>query len=254
MIVIKSPEEISLMQEGGQKLGRILQELLLSAKPGTPLLEIEKLAQSRIRETGGEPSFMTVEGYKWATCLCVNEGVVHCIPTGRILETGDILTVDIGLLYRGFHTDTASTIVIGGEKKAGSRIRDFLNTGEDTLYHALNKARPGNHIGDISREIQSGIEDKGYHVVRTLVGHGVGRILHEEPQIPGYIKMDIEDTPVIRKGMTLAIEVIYGQGTGTVVYDNNDGWTIATKDRSVSAVFEHSIAVTADEPLILTKI
>jgi methionyl aminopeptidase len=197
---------------------------------------------------------MSVEGYKWATCLCVNEGVVHCIPTRRVLDAGDVLTVDIGLLYKGFHTDTASTVVVGGESETGDRIRDFLTTGKDALYNAIKKAKPGNHIGHLSREIQTIIEGKGYHIVRTLVGHGVGRILHEEPQIPGYLKAEVNDTLVIKEGMTLAIEVIYGEGTGTVIYDNEDGWTISTKDGSISAVFEHSIAVTAKEPLILTKI
>jgi methionyl aminopeptidase len=254
MFDIKSPAEIAIMRAGGQKLGQILHELVSVVKPGISLMDIENLAQQKIKQSGGTPSFMTVEGYHWATCLCIDDEVVHGIPTNRRLKAGEVLTIDVGLLYQGFHTDTAHTCIVGGEKAAPEAVREFLKVGENTLYRAIDKARVGNRIGHISQEIQSGIEGSGFHIVKTLVGHGVGRILHEEPQIPGFLKSDIEMTPMLKAGMTIAIEIIYAIGNGTIIYDNNDGWTLATKDGSLSAVFEHSLAITNSEAFILTKI
>jgi methionyl aminopeptidase len=254
MIDLKTPAEIAVMREGGRKLGLIRDELVGFAKPGVTLLDIENQAQEKIKAAGGTPSFSTVEGYKWATCLCIDDEVVHGIPTSRKLKPGEVLTIDVGMVYQGFHTDTAYTSIIEGQDQFSDEVRRFLDTGEKTLYNAIAKARPGNRIGHISREIQTGIEGSGYHIVRTLVGHGVGRTLHEEPMIPGFLKGNIEDTVMLKKGMTIAVEIIYAMGSGAIIYDNNDGWTLATKDGSLSAVFEHSLAITDSEALVLTKI
>jgi methionyl aminopeptidase len=254
MFDLKTPAEIELMREGGQKLGRILADLVKSAKAGMSLLDIEMSAQKMIKDAGGTPSFMSVEGYKWATCLCIDDEVVHGIPTKRILKNGELLTIDIGLIFRGFHSDTAYSFIIGGNEHASDEIKRFLDVGENTLYKAIDKAKLGNRIGHISKEIQTGIEGNGYHIVKTLVGHGVGRTLHEEPQIPGFLHTDINHTPKLQIGMTIAIEIIYAMGSGAIIYDNNDGWTLATKDGSLSAVFEHSLAITDSEALVLTKI
>lgn len=241
------------MREGGQKLGVILQELLVVAKPGVTLLDIEELAQKRIKEAGGTPSFQTVPGYKWATCLCINEVVVHGIPTSYVLREGDVLTIDIGMVYKGFHTDTAWTKIIGDQKtKKRAQHETFLATGEEALWHAIGKAQVGKRIGDISLAIQEIVEGAGYGVVKSLVGHGVGKELHEPPQIPGYLRGRIEHTLPLAEGMTIAIEVIYAMGKPTVEYANDDGWSIATQDKSVSACFEHTVGITKDGPLVIT--
>ncbi len=253
MIDIKTPDELVAMTEGGKKLGVILQQLLAASKPGISLLAIESQAMDLIAKTGGSPSFVTVPGYRWATCLCVNEVVVHGIPTERKLSEGDVLTIDVGMFYKGLHTDTAWTKIVGrAQGKEQSEKERFLKVGEDALWKAIDQARAGNHVGYISQAIQSTIEKAGYGVVRTLVGHGVGKGIHEEPQIPGLLKGRIEDTPELCSGMTIAIEVIYTMGSPVVVYDNDDGWSIATKDRSLSSVFEHTVAITGGVPIVLT--
>lgn len=255
MIDSKIPQEIAIMQEGGTKLGVILQKLLEYAQPGVSLLSIDTMADEFIREAGGEASFKTVPGYRWATCLCVNEVVVHGIPTERVLGQGDVLTIDIGILYQGFHTDTAWTKIIANrESRIANREEKtkFLHAGQLALERAINQAKIGNRVGHISQTIQQIVEGAGYGVVRTLVGHGVGRTLHEEPQIPGILKTSIEQTPELTEGMTIAIEIIYAAGSPVVVYDNDDGWSIASKDRSLTAVFEHTVAVTQKGPIILT--
>lgn len=254
MITPKTPEEIAIMAEGGAKLGSILQKLLAMAQPGVILLDIEARAQKLIREADGEASFKTVKDYKWATCLCVNDVVVHGIPNAYTLKDGDLITIDVGILYKGFHTDTAWTEIVKSEKsKVKSEIQEFLRVGEDALWHAIAQARAGNRIGHISQAIQKNVEGAGYGIVKTLVGHGVGKELHEEPQIPGFLKNSVESTPELVPGMTIAVEVIYAMGHGSVVYSNNDGWSIGTKDGSLSAVFEHTIAITDGEPEVLTK-
>ncbi len=250
MIFPKTPEEISVMREGGAKLGAILQKLLQKVTPGVSLLEIESLANQLIRDAGGEASFKTVKGYKWATCLCVNDVVVHGIPTDRHLKGGDLLTIDVGMLYKGFHTDTAWTKIIGPQNE---EVNKFLKTGEDALWQAIAQARAGNRVGHISQAVQKVVEGAGYGIVKTLVGHGVGRELHEEPQIPGFLKSPIETTTELVLGMTIAVEVIYSMGSGAVVYINDDGWSIGTRDGSLASVFEHTIVINDGKPEVLTQ-
>jgi len=251
MIPIKSSKDIEAMREGGHKLGDILAKLMTLSVPGVTLSEIEKKAVDMIHEAGGVPSFSTVEDYKWATCLCLNEQVVHGIPNKRVLKAGDVFTIDIGMIYKGFHTDTARSLIVGNGKD--EKKERLLQVGRETLEKAIAVARPGNHIGDISKVIETNIKGAGYSIVESLTGHGVGRKLHELPQIPGYIKGDIAKTPTIAVGMTLAIEIIYAEGNGEIWYTNDDGWTLETKDKSLTAVFEHSIAVTESENLVLTR-
>ncbi len=253
MIDLKTEEEIGIMHEGGQILGNILRELIAKASAGDNLLDIEKHAVTMIQEAGCLPSFPTVEGYTWATCLCVNDAIVHGIPKDRLLLEGDILTIDVGLIHKGFHADTAWTKIIQSEEGKGEKEK-FLRVGEETLWKAIEQVKPGNHIGDISRVIQQNIEGAGYSIIKSLVGHGVGKNLHEDPQIPGYLTSSIEDTMILSPGMTLAIEVIYAMGSGKTRYDENDGWTIRTRDRSVSAVFEHSVGIGEKGTLVLTGV
>lgn len=255
MTDLKTPEQLAVMAEGGHKLGLILQDLLEMSQPGVSLLEIENRAQELIKKSGGTPSFQTVEDYRWATCLCVNDVVVHGIPTKYILMEGDVLTVDVGLLYGGWHTDTAWTKIIHGPGYVVSSTLDkFVDSGRVALEHAIDQAQAGKRIGDISQALENKITGDGYAVVRTLVGHGVGRELHEDPQVPGFLRGPVEKTLELQPGLTIAIEIIYSSGRGEIVYDNDDGWTIATKDGSLAAVFEHTVAITASGPRVLTRI
>lgn len=252
----KSQEEIQIMTEGGRKLGNIRDALLEFAHPKVTLLQVEEHAQELIEKSGGTPSFKTVGGYAWATCLCVNDVIVHGIPTMYELRDGDLFTLDIGLLYKGFHTDTAWTMTVGGNTSISGGITahsHFRSVGEAALEGAIREAKIGNRVGDISRAIQTTVEGAGYSVIRALVGHGVGRMLHEEPQIPGYLRGSVADTPELVEGMTIAIEVIYAEGASGVMYKGDDGWSIATRDGSLSAVFEHTIAITKNGPSVLTK-
>jgi methionyl aminopeptidase len=256
MIDIKTPEEIKVMREGGQKLGVILHTLMGFAQIGVSLMEIELKAQELIKLAGGTPSFMTVEDYKWATCLCINDDVVHGIPTQYKLIAGDVLTIDIGMIFKGFHSDTAdSKIIVQADTSSDIEYKNkatFLSVGRLALDKAIGQAKAGNRVGQISQTIQNIIEGAGYSIVKSLVGHGVGRKLHEDPQIPGFLRGNIESTPLLKSDMTIAIEIIYAQGKGAVIYKNEDGWTIATADGSLSAVFEHSIAITDGPALVLT--
>jgi methionyl aminopeptidase len=254
MIHRKTNEEIAIMREGGKKLGTILLELIEIATPGVSLIDIEKHANTLISKTGGAASFKTVKGYQWATCLCVNEVVVHGIPTEQLLKDGDMLTIDIGLLYGGFHTDTAWSKIIGVDSSPEKQAKEkFLRVGQETLVAAIALCKVGNRIGQISHSTQTIVEGAGYSIVKTLVGHGVGHELHEEPQVPNYARGSIESTYQFLGGETIAIEPIYAMGDGSIVYENDDGWTLATRDRSLTAVFEHSIAVTQDGPIVLTR-
>lgn len=255
MIDIKTPAEIADMREGGRRLGNILQELLDFSTPGVILTDIEKKADELITKNGATASFKTVSGYHWATCLCVNEIVVHGIPGDYILKDGDVLTIDIGLIYKGFHTDTAGTKIISNSQFSISNFKEkekFLKIGKLALERGIAAAKIGNRIGDISKVVQETIETAGYSIVKSLVGHGVGRQLHEEPQVPNYLRGAIENTLPLREGMTIAIEPIYAEGKGEIVYENDDGWTLATRDRSLTSVFEHSIAITLNGPVVLT--
>jgi methionyl aminopeptidase len=227
---------------------------LVFSQPGTVLNDIEALARKLISQSGGTPSFTTVGDYKWTTCLCVNDEVVHGIPTDRKLVSGDVFTIDIGMIYDGFHTDTASSIIVGGDNAVvPESTKQLLKTGKAALESAIKVAHAGNRVGHISQAIQQSIESAGYGIVKQLVGHGVGRTLHEEPQIPGFLRSDKAKTPELTEGMTIAIEVIYAQGSGAVIYANDDGWTISTRDGSLSAVFEHTLAITTHDPIVITR-
>ncbi|MBI5621148.1 M24 family metallopeptidase [Candidatus Gottesmanbacteria bacterium] len=272
MIIPKTSVELDRMREGGAKIGVILKKLLDKAQPGVSLLAIEAYADQLIHESGGEASFRTVKGYKWSTCLCVNDVVVHGIPNEYVLQDGDVLTIDVGLLYEGLHTDTAWTKIVKSQKSKvkSERVKKklgfapeslalmnekekFLAIGEHAMWQGIAQVRAGNRVGHISQAVQKIIEGAGYGIVKTLVGHGVGRELHEEPQIPGFLKSPIETTPLLVRDMTIAVEVIYARGKGAVVYTNDDGWSIGSRDGSLTAVFEHSVVVTDGEPEVLTQ-
>ncbi len=245
----RTESELKLMRVSGRITAQALKQVLVAVKPGINLMQLEDIAIKAIKSAGGKPSFMTVPGhdgknYQWATCLTVNEEVVHGIPrAGVVLKVGDVLSIDIGAVYQGWHTDAAWSVVVDKEPSM------FLMAGEKALWKAIEQAVEGKRVGDISNAIQTVIEGAGCSVVRSLVGHGVGRELHEDPQIPGIGKSGTG--PVLKSGMTIAIEAIYTQGRGEVVLED-DGWTISSKDGSLGGLFEMSVIVGKKKAEVLT--
>ena len=255
MINIKNEEDIKIMTVSGHILAETLFEVLKHVKPGVSEIELDKLADKLIVEKGGEPGFKKVEGYHHATCISTNDVVVHGIPSNYRLKERDVIGIDCGVYYKGFHTDMSETIRVRSQefKIQNDEVDKFLQTGKKALEEGIKAAKLGDHVGDISKTIQDIVENGGYSIVRSLVGHGVGRNLHEEPEVPGYLSGNINKTPVLKEGMTIAVEVIYNMGKNEVVLANNDGWTIKTKDGSFSGVFERTIAITGNGTIILTK-
>lgn len=250
MIHLKKEKEIQSMKKGGKILADVLFEVLKYAKPGVSELELDALAEKLIREKGGESGFKKVPGYKHTICVSTNNVVVHGIPTTYKLREGDVLGIDCGVYFEGFHTDMAETIRIKSQKEDAIDI--FLKTGKFALEEAIKQVKPGNRIGHISKTIQDIVEGGGYSVVRTLIGHGVGRQLHEEPEVPGFLNKNIKKTPLLVEGMTIAVEVIYNMGKKEVVLNRDDGWTIMTADGSISGLFERTVAITKEGQQALT--
>ena len=244
-------DKIKKMTHAGKILGEVLEQVCQSVKPGITEIELDELAEKLIVEKGGEPGFKKVPGYKHTICVSTNDVVVHGIPKKRVLKEGDIIGIDCGVYYEGYHTDMAETVVVG--KTEDENVLDFLRIGKDALFSAIKEAKPHNRVGNVSKAMQEGVEGNGYSIVRTLVGHGVGKELHEEPEIPGYLYGKIERTPLLKVGMTIAVEVIYNMGEKEVVYDGTDDWTIATSDGSLSGLFERSLLITESGPKLLTR-
>ena len=242
----KTDQDIKTMKKAGEICAQALKKVLDEIRPGVSLKELDEIAESEIKKQGASAAFKTVDNYAATICTTVNEQVVHGIPTDRILKDGDIVGIDIGAFFQGFHSDLAITVPVGEIDKQKEK---FLKIGQKTLEVAIEKAKVGNTIGDISETIQKGIEQAGYSVVESLTGHGVGRQLHEDPMVPGIGKSGTGSK--ILKNMTLAIEVIYAQGSGDVVLEH-DGWTISTRDGSLSGLFEKTIAVSQNGPIVLT--
>lgn len=251
-IHIKTPQEIEIMAKGGKILSETMWEVLKHAKPGVSELELDSLAEKLIKKQGGEPGFKKVEGYKHTICISTNEVVVHGIPTPYRLQEGDVVGIDCGVFLNGFHTDMSESIQVGVEKSRNLEVQKFLDTGKEALQEALKQVKPGNRIGNISQTIQHIVEGGGYNVVRELIGHGVGRELHEDPPVPGYIHGKVERTPLLREGMVIAVEIIYNMGKKEVVFSGKDDWTIETKDGSLSGLFERTVAIVANGHKILT--
>lgn len=252
-ITLKSPQKIEIMAEGGRIAAEIREELVRAAQPGVMTLELDQLAAKLMAERGVTASFKDFQGYQHSIVTCLNEEVVHGIPSGRKLEEGDLLTIDLGVKHRGFHTDTAATVEVSEPTSAPnvSRItdNDFLNIGKSALKGAIQQCVPGNRIGDISSIIQETIEAAGFSPIRAFVGHGIGQQMHEPPQIPC---VGVVDTGALLKaGMTLAVEVMYAQGSYEVDV-LEDGWTTVTRNGGLAAMFEHTVAITTGGPRVLT--
>ena len=249
MIILKSPREISIMRETNQIVAETHAYLKTKIVPGISTAEINRLGEAFIRKQGGEPSFKGYRGYPASICISINEEVVHGLPSeNRFLEEGDIVSLDIGVYYKGFHGDAARTIGVGEITAKAFRL---LEITEKSFFKALQKARPGNRLTDICHCIESFAESNNYSVVREYVGHGIGTKMHEDPQIPNFGPPG--KGPLLKSGMTLAIEPMLNIGTFEVV-TLDDNWTVITRDRKLSAHYENTIAITEDEPLILSKL
>ncbi len=236
--------------EGGQILSQLLFSTLSEVKPGVSTLDLEAHFQKKLDETGLVASFKTVDNYPFCTCININEGIVHGLPKKEaIIKEGDLVSIDGGLVKKSFHADMAYTIPVG---KVSDKIKAFLKTGEEALELAINQARPGNRIGDISKAIQDHIESAGYSVSPQLTGHSIGKKLHEDPLIPGVLTLPLKNTPRIKAGQSLAIEVIYSLGS-TELETESDNWTIRTKDRSPTALFEKMVLVTQEKTIEATN-
>jgi methionyl aminopeptidase len=249
LIIIKSKQEIKKMEKVGRIVGIILKRLQEKIKPGMSTLDINFLAEKYLEEFNARPAFKGYRGFPKSICVSINEEVVHGIPKkDKIIKEGDIVSLDFGAEKYGFFADSAITICVGEITK---EKEDLINTTKKALYLGIEKAISGNFVGDISYAIQSYVESKGYSVVKELVGHGIGKMMHEEPQIPnfGYPKTG----PLLNSGMTLAIEPMVNQGTSEIVVDA-DGWTVKTKDGKLSSHFEHTILIDGENPKILTEI
>lgn len=248
MIVIKSPLEIEIMRKAGQIVARTLLEVERAIRPGVRTSELDRIAEDTIRKAGAQPSFKGYRGFPGSICASVNEEVVHGIPGQRRLEDGDIISIDVGAYYGGFHGDAAVTFPVGSVDREVQRLLDVTR---EALYRGIAKALPGGRLSDISHSIQSLVEENGFSVVRDYVGHGIGRQMHEDPEIPNYGPPGCG--PLLRPGMTFAIEPMVNMGTYAVKTLAN-GWTVVTLDGRRSAHFEHTVAVTEGEPRVLTAI
>ncbi|MBC5810007.1 MAG: type I methionyl aminopeptidase [Candidatus Eremiobacteraeota bacterium] len=246
MIALKSPREIEIMRRGGKITASVLTMLLKTAKAGMSLRELDRLAERGIREQGGEPTFKGYNGFPASICASVNEIVVHGIPGDRLLKDGDLLSIDIGTTFEGYVSDTAASIGIGTVSPAAERL---MRVTQECLMLGIAAMQNGNRVSDIGVAVERHAVSHGYGVVRALVGHGVGRKMHEEPQVPNY------GTPgkgiVLRPGLCLAIEPMISEGTHDVE-TLADGWTVVTADGKLAAHFEHTVALTDDGPRILT--
>jgi methionyl aminopeptidase len=246
MIEIKSPAEIAVMREAGRLVANILQELVKETAPGVTTKYLDELAERRCRENGVKPAFKGYGGFPFSVCCSLNHRVVHGFPNTKPLKEGDILSMDFGVVYKGFFGDSALTVGVG---QISSEAQALMTATKASLDAGIEMMRPGNRLGDVSHAVQVSAEAAGFSVVRQFVGHGIGRNLHEDPQLPNFgpagrgVKL--------KPGMVIAIEPMINAGTWEVrVLD--DGWTAVTLDGKLSAHFEHTVAVTEDGPYILS--
>jgi len=248
MIILKSRREIEKMKKSNALVAAILEELRKKIKPGVKTIELDRLSEEMALKKGARPAFKGYRGYPYSLCTSVNSEVVHGMPSERELKEGDIISLDFGILNDGYYGDAAVTVPVGQVTPAAKRL---LAVTEEALYRGIAEARAGNRIGDISAAIQGHAEAAGFSVVRDLVGHGIGRSLHEDPQVPNYgtSGRGIE----LKTGMVFAIEPMVNEGTYRVDV-LRDGWTVVTADGKLSAHFEHSVAITENGPVILSRI
>lgn len=239
------------MVEGGKILSRVVKDLRKYFAVGVPTIEIDTQAQKLIKLYGADLSFNKVPGYHWATCISINEVVVHGVPNDYRLRTGDVAKLDIGVYYNGYHVDYGDTLIIG--KPLLPEVPKFLDVGRSTLNTIVSLAKKGQYIGKISQTIEEMIEGAGYRIIEDLTGHAVGKELHEEPLIPGFLDRPVNKTPQMIEGNAYALEVIYSFKDQEVVEANDDQWSLRTKNFSLSGCFENSVFIDGDRTIVLVN-
>ncbi len=247
-IIIKSDEELAAMRQAGRIVATVLEVLKLKVKPGIKTEELDVIAARELKKLGAKPSFKGYRGFPANICVSINDEIVHGIPGKRVLREGDIVSLDLGAIFMGFQSDAAVTVGVGNISQEAKRL---VETTEGALKAGIAAARAGRRLGDISAAIQHYAESRGYSVVREYTGHGIGREMHEEPQIPNFGLKG--QGPVLKKGMTLALEPMVNIGDWRTRLDDNQ-WTVLTNDGSLSAHFEHTIAITDDGAEVLTSL
>ncbi len=249
MIHLKSPAEIEKMRKSNRLVAEVHRVLREQVRPGVSTLDLDRIAEERIRKAGGRPAFKGYQGFPGSICASINEQVVHGIPSAMvILKEGDIISLDVGVLLDGFFGDAATTLPVG---QVSEEARRLLKTAEESLFAAIEKMREGNRLGDVSSAVQKHAESRGYGVVRQFVGHGIGRNLHEAPQVPNFGRPGTGQR--LYNGLVLAIEPMLNCGTGDVRV-LEDQWTVVTADGRLSAHFEHTVAIAEDGPDILSQL
>lgn len=247
-MVIQKKEELDKMREAGRITGLALKAAGEAIRPGITVLEIDQVAEAVMRREGAEPAFIGYRGYKHATCISINEQIVHGIPTSRKIKDGDIVGIDVGAKVDGYHGDSAYTFLVGEGTPLKKKL---LETARQALMNGIAAAQVGKKIGDISHAVQATIEDAGFSVVRDLYGHGIGKVLHEDPLVPNFGRAGTGD--VLVEGMAIAIEPMVNEGAAEIRL-MPDGWTIVTNDGKLSAHYEHTIRITKNGPEILTEV
>ncbi|MCR1808624.1 type I methionyl aminopeptidase [Haploplasma modicum] len=249
MINIKSPREIEIMRQAGKILAETREMLEPHIKPGITTAKLDKLAEDFIISKGAYPSFKDYNGFPGSICTSINEVVVHGIPSKRaVLKSGDIITIDIGVYYQGYHADSAKTYPVGIVKP---KVKELLEVTENSLYEGLKEAKPGNYLSNISHRIEEFIKPFGFGIVEEFTGHGIGKTLHEDPYVPNFGNPN--EGPILQEGMTFCVEPMVNLGTKNVKI-LRDNWTTVTTDKKYSAHFEHTIVITKDGYEILTKL
>lgn len=244
-IKIKTKEEIEIMREGGQILAKIMKELEKMVNPGIKTMELDKAAKALIFTYGGECSFKGYQGYPACLCASLNEEIVHAPPSERKLKQGDIISLDLGVKWKGFHADMALTLAVGNIPE---QVKRLIETTKQSLTAGIKELRPGNHIGDVQEAVQKCVENQGFNIVRDLCGHGIGKKIHEDPEIVNYGKKGAGFE--LKEGMVLCLEPMVAMGNGEII---QEGFTYKTKDNSLSAHFEHTIALINGRNLVLTQ-
>ncbi len=247
VINLKTSHELEQMRRAGIALSRVVDELKAACQPGVRTEELDKLADARIREAGGRPGFLGYNGFPKSICVSVNDEAVHGIPGRRKIQPGDLVSLDLGLVLNGFWADMGVTVPV---PPVGAEAMRLVRVTEESFWKAIEQCHPGHRLGDISHAVQSHVEAAGFSVIRQFVGHGIGRNMHEDPQLPNFGRPGTG--PELKVGMTLAIEPMVNQGSPDV-YIKPDGWTVCTVDGSLSSYYEHTVAITKDGPWILTE-
>lgn len=247
MITIKTPEEIKIMEEGAKILAMALKEVSKQAKPGVTTLELDRACEALILSKGAKPAFKGYDDFAFSLCTSVNENVVHGLPSNYVLKDGDIIGLDLGVLYKGYYSDMAVTLPIG---KVSFEAKRLINVAKKALRIGIKKAKLGNTVGDIGNTIQRFVEDQKFGVVRDLCGHGIGKDLHEDPRVPNFGKRKSGEE--LKEGMVICIEPMVTAGDYNL-RRSVDGYGYATKDNSLAAHFEHTIAITSKGPRVLTE-